>query len=115
MCRDTILRTLNTFMTLKITEVEAKHHLLAFEMRVVRGLYYPTHIKGYINVTESALFFAHKNLTQSALFFNIKMSPPSANFKNSMKNRVTQKCLIFVYKNVSQIVLLFAKCLAFCI
>ena len=35
-------------MTFKITEVEVKHHLLAFEMRVVRGLYYPTHIKGYI-------------------------------------------------------------------
>ena len=42
------------------------------------------------------------------------MPPPSANFKYSMKNRVTQKCWIFVYKNVSQIVLLFAKCLAFC-
>ena len=63
---------------------------------------------------------------QSVLFFNIKMSrkvhcfiyiyicpPPSANFKNSMKNRVTQKCRIFVYNNVSQIVLLFSKCLAF--
>ena len=34
-------------MTLKITEVEGKHHLLAFEMRVVRGIYYPTPIKGY--------------------------------------------------------------------
>ena len=42
------MRTLNTFMTLKITEVEVKHHLLAFEMRVVRGLYYPKPIKGYI-------------------------------------------------------------------
>ena len=34
-------------MTLKITEVEVKHHLLAFKTRVVRGLYYPTPIKGY--------------------------------------------------------------------
>ena len=39
-------RTLNTFMTFKITEVEVKDHLLEFEMRVVRGLYYPTPTKG---------------------------------------------------------------------
>ena len=48
-------------------------------------------------------------------FFINKCPPPSANFKNSVKNHVTQKCRVFVYKNVSQIVLLFAKCLAFCI
>ena len=35
-------------MTLKITEVGVKHPLLAFEMTVVRGLYYyPTPIKAY--------------------------------------------------------------------
>ena len=33
-------------MTLKITEVEFKDHLLIFEMMVVRGLYYPTPNKG---------------------------------------------------------------------
>ena len=39
--------------------------------------------------------------------------PPSANSKNSMKNRVTQSVQIFVYKTVTQIILLFAKCLDF--
>ena len=41
------------------------------------------------------------------------MLPPSANFKNSMKNCVMQSVRIFAYKNVTQIVLLLAKCLAF--
>ena len=46
------------FMTLKITEVEVKHHLLAFETRVVRGLYYPTPIKGYLkNGSKIVLLF----------------------------------------------------------
>ena len=35
------------FITLKIPEVEVKDDLLKFEMRVVRGLYYPTPTKGY--------------------------------------------------------------------
>ena len=43
-------------MTLKINEVEVKHHLLAFEMRVVRGQYYPTPIKGYKNVLQKYWF-----------------------------------------------------------
>ena len=34
-------------MTLKITEVEVKDHLLESEIRVIRGLYYPTPIQGY--------------------------------------------------------------------
>ena len=42
-------------MTLKITEVKVEHHLLAFEMRVVRGLYYPTPIKVYKNFAQKKL------------------------------------------------------------
>ena len=34
-------------MTLKITEVEVKDNILAFEMRVIRGLYYATPTKVY--------------------------------------------------------------------
>ena len=45
------------------------------------------------NRTDGALFFAYKNLTQSALFFTYKNTPPpSANFKNPMKNAY-EKCL----------------------
>ena len=40
---------------------------------------------------------------------------PSANFKSSMNIFVTQSVRIFVYKNVTETVLLFAKCLDFCI
>ena len=39
----------------------------------------------------------------------------NANSKNFMKNRVTESVWLFVNKNVTQIVLLFAKCLSFCI
>ena len=35
-------------MTLKITEVEVKDNLLTFEIRVVRGIYYPTPTKRYV-------------------------------------------------------------------
>ena len=41
--------------------------------------------------------------------------PPSTNFKNPMQNCITQSVRIFVYKSVMKIVLIFAKCLAFCI
>ena len=37
-------------MTLKITGVEVKDRILTFEMRVIRGLYYPTPTKGYTNI-----------------------------------------------------------------
>ena len=43
------------------------------------------------------------------------MFPLLHKFKKINENRVTQKCRNFVYINVSQIVLLFAKYLAFCI
>ena len=63
----------------------------------------------YKNVPQSALFFGYKNVTQSAFFFKYKNVPvPSANFKNSMKNRVTQSVLDFcIYKRN-------ANCHAFC-
>ena len=34
-------------------------------------------------------------------FWEKEMPPPSANFKNSTKNRVTQSVRIFAYKNCS--------------
>ena len=43
------------------------------------------------------------------------MSPPPPISKNYMKNRIKKSVRIFVYKNLTQIVLLFSKCLAFCI
>ena len=59
-------------------------------------------------MTETALFSAYKNLTQSALFFcEYPPLPPSANFKISMKNRVTQSVKICVYKKRN------ANCLSF--
>ena len=51
------------------------------------------------NVTESASFFGYKNVTEGALVIVYKNAPsPSTNFKNLMKNRVTQRDRIFVYK-----------------
>ena len=64
-------------MTLKITEVEVKHHLLEFETRVVRGLYYPTPIKGYKKTDRklscffdvSSLLYIKRHVTQSVMLF----------------------------------------------
>ena len=70
----------------------------------------------YINVTQIPLLFAYKNVTQSSFFCVLTPPPPpssSSNFKNSMRNCVTQSVRIFVYKNLMQIVLFFAKCLVF--
>ena len=41
--------------------------------------------------------------------------PPPKNLKNSMKNCVMQSTGFFVCKKISNVVLLFAKCQAFCI
>ena len=46
-------------MTLKITEVEVRDHLLTFEMRVIRGLYYPTPTKGYIQKAKNCETFIY--------------------------------------------------------
>ena len=61
----------------------------------------------YKNLTEIASFFGYKNLTVSALFFVYKNALPFANFKNSMKNCVTQSVKVFEYKKCN------ANCLAF--
>ena len=62
----------------------------------------------YKKVTEKE-FFAYKNIMESALFFVYKnVTPPSANVKNSTKNRVTQSVRFFVNKKGN------ANCLAFC-
>ena len=68
----------------------------------------------YKNVTESASFFTYINVTQSAFFLHIKC-PPLRQFQKFNENRLTQSVRLFVYKNITQIVLIFAKCLDFCI
>ena len=63
----------------------------------------------YKNATESALFFVYKNVMQSELFFVYRNAPPPfANFKNSMKNCVTQSVRPFTYKERN------ANCFLFC-
>ena len=58
-------------MALKITEVEVKDHVLAFEMRVVRGLYYPTPTKGYTKSLTLCVIFLYAKKSHFALRFYI--------------------------------------------
>ena len=52
----------------------------------------------YKNVRESASFFAYKKVTQSALFFVYKNAPPPPPISKFHENGVTQSVRIFVIK-----------------
>ena len=78
------------------------------------------------NVTQNVRVFEYYCVTQSASFFSYKMYckvhcfkyisvPPPPSISKFNKSHITQSVRIFVQKNVTQIVLLFSKCLAFCI
>ena len=61
-------------MTLKITEVEVKDNLLTFEMRVLRGLYYPTPTKRYTIFFEKR-FYINKKKEPNPVYVRIKKIP----------------------------------------